>query len=105
MGPFLQAAPLGDTFSARQFRKTKVELGSADVDGHATSRVKRTEPFKGSRFAKPRIEPPAGRNDERTNLMICRVFVDDSQMISKPKVEVCWNNVDVVPQAYAHGGP
>ena len=37
--------------------------------------------------------------------MICRIFVDDGQLVPKLEVKVRWNDVDVVPQTETHSGP
>ena len=79
--------------------------GPANVDGYAAARVKRTEPLDGGGLGKPRIEPVASGNDEGTDLMSRRVFVDHGELVPKPEVEVCRDDVDVASQTEARRCP
>ena len=79
--------------------------GPANVDGYAAARVKRTEPLDGGGLGKPRIEPVASGNDEGTDLMSRRVLVDHGELVPKPEVEVCRDDVDVASQTEARRCP
>ena len=67
--------------------------------------MKRTEPLDGGGLGKPRIEPVASGDDEGTDLMSRRVIVDHGELIPKPEVEVCRDDVNVVSQSDAHRRP
>jgi len=72
--------------------------GPVNVDRYAAARVKRTEPLDGGGLGKLRIEPVASGNDEGTDLMSRRVFVDHGELVPKPEVKICRDDVDVASQ-------
>ena len=74
----------------------------ADPDYYAATRVKRTESLQGGGLCEPRIELITSGNDEGTDLMSRRVFVNYDQLVTKPEVEVRGNDVDVVSRTEAH---